>query len=323
MAKKISLTGFVPEALAGQRIDQVLAKLFPDYSRARLSLWLKNGHVTVNGKIWRPKDKTLGNESITIEALLEEETWEAESIPLDIIYEDDSLIVINKPAGLVVHPAHGNFEHTLVNALLFHCPELSQLPRAGLIHRLDKDTTGLLVVAKTLPIHHALVKAMQQREIARTYQAIVFGKPPTKGSIKTGMSRHPHQRLKMAVSNSIFSKPAITHYTRLGHYPPLSHLEIQLETGRTHQIRVHMNHIKHPIIGDPLYGIPGKQAAKYSSISPDISQFLETFSRQALHAYRLSLTHPKTQEIMKWKAPLPADMQTLLDLMKAEQDTTL
>lgn len=316
MVKKISLTGIIPDDLIGQRLDQALAQLFPDYSRARLTLWLKNGHITINGKILRPKDKVQGNESIIIEAILEEEMWSAESIPLEIIYEDASLIVINKPAGLVVHPAHGNFEHTLVNALLYHCPTLSDLPRAGLIHRLDKDTTGLLVIAKTLPVHYALVKAMQQREIKRTYQAIVYGKPLLNGTIRTGMTRHPHQRLKMAVSSSIISKPAVTHYTRLGDYPPFSHLEVRLETGRTHQIRVHMAHIKHPIIGDPLYGISGKQAAKYSTVSPEVSQFLETFSRQALHAYKLSLVHPETQKIMNWEAPLPNDMQILLNLIK-------
>lgn len=336
MTKKIALTGIIPDTLAGQRIDQALAQCFPDYSRARLCLWLKNQHITVNNKILRPKDRILGGEHIIVDATLEEERWEAESIPLDVIYEDDTLMVINKPAGLVVHPAHGNFEHTLVNALLFHCSDLAQLPRAGLIHRLDKDTTGLLVIAKTLPAHHALVKAMQQREIQRTYQTIVYsnipgnmrGKihatMPSQGTIRTYMSRHPNQRLKMAVTSvdhvnadlDTHGKPAVTHYTSLGHYPPFSHLKVQLETGRTHQIRVHMAHIKHPIIGDPLYGIPGKQAAKYTNLSPEMRLFLDTFSRQALHAYRLSLVHPKTHEIMTWTAPLPEDMQHFLNLMK-------
>ncbi len=316
MTKKISLTGIIPETFAGQRIDQALAQLFPDYSRARLTLWLKNQEVTVNNKILKPKDRIHGNEIIVINATLEEETWEAEDIPLDIIYEDVFLMVINKPAGLVVHPAHGNFEHTLVNALLHHCPELTHLPRAGLIHRLDKDTTGLLVIAKTLPIHHALVKAMQERRIQRTYQTIVFGKTLPKGTIRTNMARHPSQRLKMAVSTSLIGKPAVTHYTRLGDYAPFSHLEVNLETGRTHQIRVHMAHMKYPIAGDPLYGISGKQLAKHTKIPTETRAFLETFSRQALHAYRLSLVHPETQEIMKWKAPVPEDMQKFLDLIK-------
>jgi 23S rRNA pseudouridine1911/1915/1917 synthase len=319
MTKKISLTGVIPETFAGQRIDQSLAQIFPEYSRARLTTWLKNGHVTVNNRQLKPKDRILGNESIVINAVLEEETWEPEAIALDIIYEDSALIVINKPAGLVVHPAHGNYEHTLVNALLHHCPELIHLPRAGLIHRLDKDTTGLLVIAKTLPNHHALVKAMQERRIQRTYQTIVYGKTPPKGTIRTNMARHPHQRLKMAVSASLIGKPAVTHYTRLGHYAPFSHLEVKLETGRTHQIRVHMAHVKLPIVGDPLYGISGKQLEKYSKISAEIRTFFSTFDRQALHAYKLSLVHPETGAIMQWKAPLPEDIKQLLHLMKTEQ----
>lgn len=319
MTKKIYLTGVIPDTLANTRVDQALAKLFPDYSRVRLSLWLKNQQITIDGKLLRPKDKVQGNEQVIIDAFLAEEIWQAEAIPLQVIYEDNQLLVINKPAGLVVHPAQGNFEHTLVNALLHHCPELNSLPRAGLIHRLDKDTTGLLVIAKTLPTHHALVKAMQQRDIQRTYQTIVYvqqrEKPPApQGSIRTAMSRHPHQRLKMAVSTQ--GKPAITHYTRLGYYPPFCHLEVKLETGRTHQIRVHLSHIRYPIIGDPLYGISGQQLAKYSKISSDVADFLSTFQRQALHAYRLSLIHPATKEIMNWEAPLPNDFQQLLTLIQ-------
>jgi 23S rRNA pseudouridine1911/1915/1917 synthase len=325
MVQKIHLTGVIPETLANCRADQALAKLFPDYSRARLSLWLKNQCVTINGKQLRPKDKILGGENVIIEALLEQESWEAESIPLNIIYEDQTLIIINKPAGLVVHPAHGNFEHTLVNALLHHCPSLTHLPRAGLIHRLDKDTTGLLIIAKTLTAHHALVKDMQERKIQRLYQAIVYVKnlrqpPPLQGTIQTGFARHPHQRLKMAVSTSITGKVAITHTTRLGYYPPFAHFDIKLETGRTHQIRVHLAHINLPIVGDPLYGISGPQLARYNTLSSDIQEFMKTFQRQALHAYQLSLIHPETQEKMTWKAPLPDDMKQLLTLIKNHEN---
>lgn len=318
MTKKISLTGTIPQTLANCRVDQALAKLFPEYSRARLSSWLKNKQITVNGNILRPKDKVQGDELVVIEAALEEESWEAESIPLNIIYEDDTLMVISKPAGLVVHPAHGNFEHTLVNALLHHCPALTHMPRAGLIHRLDKDTTGLLVIAKTLAAHHTLVKAMQERKIQRIYQAIVYTKnlrhpPALEQTIQTGMGRHPHQRLKMAVTSQ--GKPAITHFKRLSYHPPFAHLEVALETGRTHQIRVHLAHIHLPIVGDTLYGISGPQLARYTNIPSEIGEYLPHFTRQALHALRLSLIHPKTQERMTWEAPLPDDMQQLLSLI--------
>lgn len=316
MTKQIFHTGIIPQTFSGLRVDQALAKLFPDYSRARITSWLKNNQITINEKILRPKDKIQGNEQIVINAELAEEVWEPENIALNIIYEDDALLVINKPAGLVVHPAHGNFEHTLVNALLHHCTGLSQLPRAGLIHRLDKETTGLLVIAKTLPAHHTLVKAMQERKIQRTYQSIVYGKTLPQGHIRTHMSRHPNQRTKMAVTET--GKPAITHYKRLGFYEPFSHLEISLETGRTHQIRVHMAHIHCPIAGDPVYGVSGQKLAKYPAISEKRREFLAHFSRQALHAWRLCLTHPVTQETMCWTAPLPEDMQAFLDIIKEE-----
>lgn len=310
MTKQIHLTGIIPEDSAHLRLDQALAKLFPDYSRARLTQWLKQAQITVNDKIWRSKDKVKGLENIIIHAEQEEEQWEAEDIALDVVYEDDALMVINKPTGLVVHPARGNYTHTLVNALLHHCPSLTELPRAGLIHRLDKDTTGLLVIAKNLLTHNQLVKAMQERQIQRTYQAIVFGQTPKLGSIRTHMGRHPHQRLKMAVcpEHSTHGKPAITHYTTLAHYPPFSHLEVRLETGRTHQIRVHLAHMKFPIVGDPLYGISGSALTRHALI-------IAAFPRQALHAWKLSLIHPVTQEKMTWIAPLPQDMEDLLDVL--------
>lgn len=300
--KNIHLEAIVPTDLAGKRIDQVLAKLFPEYSRAKLTQWLKNNQITLNNQHFKPKDKAPANAIVLVNATQQSETWAPESLPLNIIYEDNTLIIINKPANLVVHPAQGNFEHTLVNALLFHCPALHDLPRAGLIHRLDKDTTGLLVIAKTLSAHFTLVKAMQAREIQRIYQAIVFGKTPPKDTIRTNMGRHPTQRVKMAVVRE--GKPAVTHYKTLAYYPPFSHLEIQLETGRTHQIRVHLAHKKFPIVGDSVYGV--------SHYGPQMPEIVKHFPRQALHAWRLSLVHPETQEVMTWTAPLPEDMERLL-----------
>jgi len=318
MKQLISLNSNIPDDLAHQRLDQALAKIFPDYSRSRLTQWLKQDQIKIDGKTGRSKDKVKGGEHVVIHAVLEDEQWEAESIPLTIIHEDNDILVLNKPAGVVVHPAQGNFSHTIVNALLYHCPALGQLPRAGLIHRLDKDTTGLLVVAKNLVAHHALVKAMQERKIQRTYQAIVYGKTPIKGTIHTLYGRHPQQRLKMAVyaESSVSGKQAITHYKTKNFYAPFSLLEVSLETGRTHQIRVHLAHIKFPIVGDNLYGISGKQLSQSQNLSEELRETLLNFHRQTLHAWRLKLQHPVTQEWLSWAAPLPDDMQYLLELIK-------
>ena len=248
---KLELQAAVPEALAGRRLDQALAALFPRHSRARLQGWIQAGYVRVNQRNLRQKDRVRGADRITINATLAERGADRpEAIPLDIIHEDQALILVNKPAGLVVHPGAGNPEHTLVNALLHHDPDLGKLPRAGIIHRLDKDTTGLLIIARTAAAHTALVRRLQAREITREYQAIVSGQVTAGGTIAAPLGRHPLQRKKMAVVQN--GKAAVTHYRLIKKYRHYTHLALRLETGRTHQIRAHLAHIRHPPAGDPL-----------------------------------------------------------------------
>lgn len=306
----------IPEELAGARLDKALAELFPDYSRARLQQWIKNGYVLVDDKPCRAKDKLQGGESIAITAELEDEvTWEAEAIPLDIVYEDDDIIVINKPVGLVVHPGAGNQNRTLVNALLHHAPELSQLPRAGIIHRIDKDTSGILVVARSLMAHTHLVEQLQRREFLREYQAIVNGVLIAGGSIDEPIGRHRTQRTHMAVTDT--GKPAITHYRVIQRYRSHTHIRVKLETGRTHQIRVHMAHKRYALIGDPVYG---QRLHIPSGSSEEFAQTLRSFNRQALHAEHLGLVHPRTQEFMEWSVPVPEDMQNLLAALEEDAE---
>ncbi len=308
--KVIDLTTSIPAELAEKRLDQALAALFPEYSRSKLKEWIEKGQVLVNGQLLRPKDKVFGNESIEIKAELEQqsEDWEAEHIPLNIIFEDPHLLVINKPAGLVVHPAAGNRAGTLVNALLHHAEELKNLPRAGIVHRLDKDTTGLLVVAKTLQAHNSLVSQLQARSLKREYEAVVWGMILSGGTIDGRIARHPQDRKRMAVVET--GKEAITHYRVLKKFKSHTHLQIKLETGRTHQIRVHLSYIHHPIVGDKTYGgrlrVPPKA-------SPSLLELLRNFSRQALHARRLGLIHPETGEEMLFEAAIPEDFKELLD----------
>lgn len=309
--------GKVPVEFRGMRADAVLAKLFPDYSRSQLSQWLKSGHVVFNGECLKPKDKVLGNESVILQATINSvcDNIEAENIALDIIFEDDALLIINKPAGLVVHPGAGNPNHTLVNALLYHDNDLEQLPRAGIVHRLDKETTGLLIVGKTLSAYTSLVRQMQAREISRKYKALVHGHIIAGGHIDTFFGRHPRNRLKMAVC--LEGKEAITDYSILKHYYQFSLLDVALQTGRTHQIRVHMEYIKHPIVGDPLYG--GRRRIP-SGLSDELKQMFQAFSRQALHAYHLSLVHPTRDENLTFTAPLPQDFQNLLTALESSDE---
>ncbi len=304
----------VPPEMAGQRLDQALAILLPEYSRARLSAWIKTGNVLLDGQVRRPRDKVLGGEQITVEAVVEvDERHQAEPIPLDIIYEDDTLIVLNKPAGLVVHPAAGNHAGTLLNALLHHAPELAQVPRGGIVHRLDKDTSGLLVVARSLTAQHALVQALQAREVQREYETVVVGEMTGGGTVNENIGRHPVDRKRMAVISS--GRSAITHYRLAERYRAHTRLRVQLVTGRTHQIRVHMAHIRHPVVGDPVYG--GRQRIP-AGCSEDLRLFLQGFGRQALHAARLGLVHPASGEYIEWSLNPPQDMQQLMEMLRED-----
>ncbi len=311
--QKVSLEAQVNESQAGSRLDQVAAELFPDYSRARLQKWIKQGKLLVNGVKSQSKQKLLGDEQLSINAELEtQEKWQAEELPLDIVFEDDDFLVLNKTAGIVVHPAAGNHSGTLLNALLHHCPELGNIPRAGIIHRLDKDTSGLLVVAKTLSSHQTLVADLQARELNREYQALVCGLVTAGGQVDQPLGRHPVQRKKRAVVHGSAGKHAVTHYRVLQKFRAHSLLQVKLETGRTHQIRVHMAHLGYPLLGDPLYG--GRLKIPKAA-SPALIECLKTFKRQALHAWKLGFMHPRTAQYMEWEAPLPADMQTLISIL--------
>jgi len=304
----------VPEELAGRRLDQVLAELFADFSRSRLQQWVKEGQVSVDGKQLRPRDKLFGGERIVLTVQLSAESaFEPEPIPLDIVYEDEALLVINKPAGLVVHPAAGNWKGTLLNALLHHAPALAQVPRAGIVHRLDKDTTGLLVVAKTLESQTALVEQLQARSFTREYDAVVNGVLTGGGTVDAPIGRHPVDRKRMAVVRN--GKPAVTHYRLAERFRAHTHIKVQLETGRTHQIRVHMAHQRFPLVGDPVYG--GRLRLPPAS-GEALIQMLRGFPRQALHASRLGLVHPQSGEYMEWQAPLPEDMQNLLTVLRED-----
>jgi 23S rRNA pseudouridine1911/1915/1917 synthase len=315
MTDRVELQERVPQAMHGSRLDQVAAQLFPQYSRSRLQAWIKTGAISVDGQQMRPRDKVSGGASVQIDAVLEAQVgWQGQDIELDIVYEDDDILVINKPAGLVVHPAAGHAEGTLVNALLAHAPELAQLPRAGIVHRLDMETTGLLVIARTLPAHHDLVAQLQDRTVKREYCAIVIGAMTGGGTIDAPMGRHARQRKKMAVLPA-GGKPAITHYRlaqRFGHHTRIS---VNLETGRTHQIRVHMAYRHYPLIGDPLYGGRPRIPKGASDL---LIQTLRTFPRQALHARALGFFHPGTGEPVQFECPLPDDLLGLIAVLEKE-----
>ena len=311
--QQIVLHAEVSEEFVGLRLDQALASLFPEYSRTCLKNWILAGCVILNGTpCEKAKDKVSLGDRIVIEALLKDrEQWEPESIPLDVVFEDESLLIINKGPNFVVHPAAGNWTGTLVNALLHYHSPLKTLPRAGLIHRLDKDTTGLLVVAKTLTAQQHLVKLLQERKMKRIYEAIVNGVVLSGGTIEAPIGRHPKDRRQMAVRET--GKPAVTHYRVIQRFTAHTHLRVELETGRTHQIRVHLAHRRYPIVGDKLYG--GRFSLP-AGASDELREALQQFSRQALHACQLALTHPVTGEYCEWKVPLPEDMQHLLSVLQ-------
>lgn len=324
MSVTVSLSASVPLELAGARLDQAAAQLFPEYSRERLKDWIKDGRLTVQGKSGKPKDKVAGGEELVLLAELEAETEAVpQDIPLNILYEDDSLLVLDKPAGLVVHPGAGNPDGTLMNALLFHCPDLRLLPRAGIVHRIDKDTSGLLVVAKTLPAHTDLTAQLAEKSVYREYEAIVCGVMTGGGTIDAPIDRHPTDRTRMAVVNrrdeeDERGRNAVTHYRVIARFRGHTHVRVQLETGRTHQIRVHMSHIGHPLVGDPVYG--GRPRLPKGG-SPEMIRAVQQFPRQALHARRLGLVHPVTDEQMNWESPLPVDMVALLATLAEDAKT--
>lgn len=309
MADPLELSAIVPEDMMGTRLDFAATELFPGYSRSRIQSWIKSGAITLNGAVSKPKEKVLGGEQLNLVAELEEQgDWEAEDIPLDIVFEDDQILVINKPAGLVVHPGAGNRTGTLLNGLLYGYPDLVNVPRAGIVHRLDKDTTGLMVVAKTLEAHADLVAQLQERTVSREYEAVVVGVMTGGGKVEAPMARHPRQRQKMAVVD-FGGKEAITHYRVIKRYPNHTHVRLKLETGRTHQIRVHMAHIGYALVGDGTYA--GRAKLPKNAV-PELRDLLRTFGRQALHAAQLGLNHPMSGEYMEWQVPRPDDMQQLL-----------
>lgn len=313
MARETRLTT-VPAELAGLRLDQALAKMFPEFSRSRLKAWVTAGDVLVDGEKRRPRDAVDGGERIELAA--EPETAVAsrpEPLPLSIVFEDADLLVIDKPAGLVVHPGAGNASGTLMNGLLYHVPKLAELPRAGIIHRIDKDTTGLLLVAKSLTAHTALVRALADREIERAYVAVCEGVLTGGGTIDAPIGRHRVDRTRMAVVDG--GRPAVTHYTVRERYRAHTLVDVKLETGRTHQIRVHFAHRRHPLVGDPVYG---RRLAIPAGASEALANALRAFRRQALHAALLRFAHPASGTPVAFEAPLPADFERLLALLRED-----
>jgi 23S rRNA pseudouridine1911/1915/1917 synthase len=313
MSQEIRLECQVSTTSSGSRFDQVAAEMFPQYSRARLQSWIRAGDLRLGGKVVKPNVRVLGGEKVALTTYLQPEgEWQAQALDLDIVFEDEHLLVINKSAGLVVHPAAGNPDGTVLNALLHHAPEVESVPRAGIVHRLDKDTTGLMVVAKTLEAQNQLVKQLQARTVSRQYDAVTMGAIRTGGTVDAPIGRHPRQRKKMAVVN-IGGKEAVTHYRVIAQLGDFTHVRVKLETGRTHQIRVHMAHIRHPLVGDPVYGGRPKLS---KGLDVEIARAVRDFPRQALHAAQLGLVHPASGKSLQWRVPLPDDMSSLLALLE-------
>ncbi|OIQ24427.1 23S rRNA pseudouridine(1911/1915/1917) synthase RluD [uncultured Vibrio sp.] len=315
MAQQIELTNTVKDSQLGQRLDQAVAELFADFSRSRIKEWLLAGKIQVDGEvITKPRVKVMGGEVITVQAELEDEQrWEAQDIPLDIVYEDDDLLVINKPRDFVVHPGAGTPDQTVLNALLFHYPDIAEVPRAGIVHRLDKDTTGLMVVAKTVPAQTRLVRALQKRKITREYEAIAIGKMTAGGKVDQPIGRHSTKRTLMAVAP--MGKPAVTHYRVAEHFREHTRIRLRLESGRTHQIRVHMSYLQHPLLGDTAYG---GRARIPKEASEEVTEMIRGFNRQALHAVMLRFEHPVTGETLEFHAPVPDDMVAITDALRED-----
>lgn len=314
MTQFVSRNARIEAEYAGQRLDQVLAAIWQDFSRSRITAWIRAGQVTVDGASAKPNTRLAGGEEIALAAEVVPHGADPapEAMPLEVLWEDDQAMVINKPAGLVVHPGSGNRDGTLVNGLLAHDPGLAPLPRAGLVHRLDKDTTGCLLIARTFLAHRRLVRAMKDRLIQRRYFALVRGRVIAGDTIDAPIGRHPTDRRRQVVTGK--GRPAITHYRVSRHLSGATLLEVKLETGRTHQIRVHMAHVGFPILGDRTYGRQGIPAG----FSPEQREAWTSFPRQALHAFRLGFPHPESGEIIDTRAPLPPDLQALIEVLGDE-----
>ena len=315
---EIQTTISIPEEMSGQRLDVALAELMPEYSRSRLKQWLLDGQILLDGEQVKPKTKVHSEQQLELNVHVADVSDEClpEDIPLNIVYEDESLIVVNKPAGLVVHPAVGNRQGTLQNALLFYDASLADVPRAGIVHRLDKDTSGLMVVARNLISHKYLVEQIQQRDVHREYQTLVHGVMTGGGTVDEPIGRHSHDRVRMTVRED--GRPSVTHYKVLARYRLYTHLHVELETGRTHQIRVHMQHLRHSVVGDPVYSGRSRLPA---GADEKFLESLKKFKRQALHAWRLGLVHPETGEMMQWEASLPEDMANLVVAMQEDLES--
>ncbi|MGB5324687.1 MAG: 23S rRNA pseudouridine(1911/1915/1917) synthase RluD [Pseudomonadales bacterium] len=315
-APAIQRSACVAAESTGLRLDQAAASLFPEFSRSRLQQWIREGALEVDGNRGKVRDKVLAGSTLTLNAVLREEThWQPEPMALVVVFEDEHVLVIDKPAGLTVHPAAGQPAGTLANAVLAHCPGNAELPRAGIVHRLDKDTTGLMVVAKSLPAHTSLVAQLQAHTVSRRYRAIVCGELISGGTVDLPVGRHPTARVKMAVREGNAGKAAVTHYriaTRLQHY---TELNIELETGRTHQIRVHMAHLRHPLLGDPVYN---PRYSRARGISDELNDVLKNFRRQALHAASLRFIHPGNNEACEFHCEPPQDYAALLAALHSQ-----
>ena len=312
MTNHISLQATIPVEQALQRLDRAASDLFPEYSRSRIQGWIRSGELTVDGELRRPKDKVQGGEEIEVSASLAEVSFGPEPVEFEIVFEDRDIIVVDKRVGLVVHPGAGNLSGTLMNGLLAHDERLAVVPRAGIVHRLDKDTSGLMVVAKNVESQASLVQQLQERTVSRIYEAIAYGRVEGNGRVEAPIGRNPGNRLKMAVVET--GKPAITRYEVVRAFDEHTHVRLSLETGRTHQIRVHMERLGYPLVGDPLYGGTFREPSSHDA---DLVALLRGMMRQALHARRLSFEHPGTGETVTFESPLPADMQAILDRLEA------
>ena len=307
-----TLTIIIPERMTGYRLDVALSEMLPDYSRSKITAWIKSGDALVNNKAFKPKDKVNGSQMVMLSLNKKQNNeWSAENIALNIVFEDEDIIVINKQFGIVTHPGAGNWTGTLANALLYYDSSLSKLDRAGIVHRLDKNTSGLMVIARNEKSQKYLIEQLQSHLVDREYSAIVYGHMIAGGTVDEPIGRDPKDRVKQAVSMS--GKDATTHYRAIERFKSHTHVKAILETGRTHQIRVHLSYVGHSLIGDPTYGGRVRFPKKASE---ELKEALINFKRQALHSKKLTLTHPISGESMSWKAPLPDDMLELLEVLK-------